>query len=91
MNTYWGDDSWRKSAYAKDMFGLDVKTDNEAVASAFSERLKTVAGFAYVPRPLPMRNSKGAIIYYLFFASANRTGDKIVSDIFRSYNRRGIT
>jgi len=30
-------------------------------------------------------NSLGATIYYPFFASPNKTGDKIVEDIFRKH------
>jgi hypothetical protein len=38
-----------------------------------------------------MRNTRGAVVYYLFFASPNRTGAKIVSDIFNTYRDRGST
>ena len=55
-----------------------------------SKRLKDVAGFKYVPKPLPMRNSIGAIIYYLFFASPNKTGSRIVEHIFGRYRQRGM-
>jgi hypothetical protein len=41
-----------------------------------------------VPEPLPMRNSKGAIVYYLFFASQNDAGAKIVGEIFDKYRER---
>jgi three-Cys-motif partner protein len=58
--------------------------------AAFRDRLKTVAGFKYVPDPMPMRNSKGAVIYYLFFASPNRSGGKIVQDIFNKYRSEGV-
>ncbi len=46
-------------------------------------------GFERVPDPLPMRNSKGAIVYYLFFASQKDTAEHIVLDIFRKYEERG--
>ena len=36
-----------------------------------------------------MRNSKGATIYYLFFASPNRTGSKILTQIFNNYRSWG--
>jgi hypothetical protein len=32
-----------------------------------------------------MRNSTRAVVYYLFFASPNTTGSKIVSEIFERY------
>jgi hypothetical protein len=35
-----------------------------------------------------MRNPKGSVLYYLFFASANKTGAKIVGEIFRKYGSR---
>jgi three-Cys-motif partner protein len=93
MNRFWGDDSWRTAAYRNedDLFGShEEKTSNDDVAKAYQRRLKEVAKFKYVPRPLPMRNSGGAIIYYLFFASPNEKGAKIVEDIFNSYRKRGI-
>jgi len=66
MNAYWGDESWRSVAYEKSL-GLfetmEEKISNRRLAEAFRERLKTVAGFKRVPEPLPMRNSKGSIVY----------------------------
>jgi len=93
MNVFWGDESWREAAYAKErgLFNdVEDKTSNKAIAEAFRDRLKTIAGFGYVPEPLPMRNTKGATIYYLFFASPNKTGGKIVTDIFNAYKDRGL-
>jgi three-Cys-motif partner protein len=90
MNAVWGDDSWRQAAYRKQLglFGpIDEKLTNEAVAEAFRKRLEDVAGFKYVPKPVPMRNSTGAVVYYLYFASPNKTGAKIVGDIFRKYRK----
>ena len=91
MNAYWGDESWRSVAYdtTRNLFGWPVKQDNETIAAAFQERLQAVAGFAYVARPMPMRNSRGAIVYYLFFASQMPVADRIVKDIFKKYQRRG--
>ena len=45
--------------------------------------------FAKVPKPIPMRNSKGAIVYYLFFASKKDAAEQIVIDIFKKYENRG--
>lgn len=93
MNRFWGDDSWRNAAYREeaDLFGShEEKTTNEDVAAAYQHRLRNVAGFKYVPNPIPMRNSSGAIIYYLFFASQNATGGRIVEGIFERYRQRGI-
>jgi three-Cys-motif partner protein len=94
MNAFWGDRSWRNALYAKPDgllpgFDLEEKVGNEDVAAAYGERLRKVAGFAFVPDPMPMRNTRGAIVYYLFFASPNATGAKIVSAIFNKYRNRG--
>jgi hypothetical protein len=32
-----------------------------------------------------MRNKNNAILYYLFFATANRAADKIIRNIFARY------
>lgn len=39
---------------------------------------------------MPMRNSKGAVVYYLYFASPNKTGGKIVTDIFNTHRDKGV-
>jgi len=92
MNEFWGDDSWQQAAYQKQggLFGeVEDKSSNKALAEAFRNRLKDVAGFKFVPEPIPMRNSTGATVYYLFFASPNKTGANIVKDIFDKYRDRG--
>jgi three-Cys-motif partner protein len=69
---------------------MEEKNSNEIVVSAYCERLKKIAGFKYVAEPLPMRNTRGAVVYYLLFASPNATGNKIVEHIFNKYrNYRG--
>lgn len=94
MTRFWGDDSWTEAVYrqAKQMslFGEPEleKQSNEVVAEAFRTRLQEVAGFKYVPEPLPMRNTRGAVVYYLIFASQNATGEKIISHIFKKYRDR---
>lgn len=93
MDKAWGDHSWRDLAYLREpgLFGdIERKVNNETVAEAFRERLNKVAGFKCVPPPLPMRNDKGAVVYYFYFASANETGGRIVGDIFNKYRNRGI-
>ena len=94
MTKFWGDDSWRTSAYTTEqgLFGLmEEKAPNESVVAAYRKRLKEVAGFKYVPEPLPMRNTRGAVVYYLFFASQNSTGNKIAEHIFKKYRNGGAT
>lgn len=92
MTAFWGDDSWKLVAYRTDtsLFEEPEKQSNESIAEAFRARLRKVAGFARVPPPLPMRNSNGATVYYLFFASQKETAEHIVLDIFEKYRNRGL-
>lgn len=94
MDRVWGDHSWAEAVYVErpTLWGDTVgeKTRNEDIAEAFRKRLEDVAGFKYVPKPTPMINIRGAVIYYLFFASPNRTGARIVEDIFDTARRKGI-
>lgn len=87
LTAFWGDESWCEVAYSSEgeLFGDLHKESNEVVAEAFRKRLQDVAGFKFVPPPLPMRNSSRAIVYYLYFASPNKTGDKIVRYIFDKF------
>jgi three-Cys-motif partner protein len=93
MTAFWGDDSWRQAAYITtgNLFGWEEKTENEDVAEAFRQRLKKVAGFSYVPKPIPMRNKKDAVVYYLFFASQKPAAENIVKDIFQKYRSKGVS
>ena len=59
MDAVWGDHSWHEAAYRKTpgLFGeMEEKTTNKVVIDAFRDRLKKVAGFDYVPEPMPMRH-----------------------------------
>jgi len=92
MNAFWGDDSWRQIVYESEqgLFGpIMEKVPNRDDAMAYQKRLRDVAGFKYVPEPVPMCNSKGAIVYYLFFASHNAIGNRIASAIFKKYREQG--
>ncbi len=92
MNNFWGDASWREAAYKQQetLFGpTEEKQPNEVVAAAFRERLQKMAGFKYVPEPAPMRNSIGAIVYYLFFAAQQPAAANIVNDILNRYRQTG--
>lgn len=95
MNRFWGDTSWKLDAYKpskqQSLFPGDEiveKQPNESIVEGFRKRLKTVAGFEFVPAPLPMKNSKGAVVYYLFFASSKPAANTIIGDIFASYRTR---
>lgn len=87
MDDFWGNQSWKRVAYSttKDLFRHPEKEDNETIAEAFRERLQKVAGFSHVPNPMPMRNSKGAVVYYLFFASQKPVAAYIIEKIFRKH------
>ena len=94
MDKVWGNRTWRTEAYIArpTLWGdtIDEKATNEDIAECFRQRLIDVAKFKYVPKPMPMRNEKGSVIYYLFFASPNKTGAGIVEDIFNTYRNRGM-
>jgi three-Cys-motif partner protein len=91
MTKFWGDQSWKRVAYAEDRQGNlftkpdVVKQTNEAIVQAFQQRLKNVAGFAYVADPLPMKNSNNAVVYFLCFASQKPVAQKIIQGIFAKY------
>jgi three-Cys-motif partner protein len=67
------------------LFDLEEKASNDEIAEAYRKRLVDVAGFEFVPQPIPMRNSIGKTIYYLFFASPKEAGAKIARHIFKKY------
>lgn len=94
MNRFCGSEEWQEILYKEDMqmglFGNTYRTkivdSNIKLGDWFRvERLKKAAGFKFVPEPVLMRNSKGGPLFFLFFASHNETGPKIVSDIFSKY------
>ncbi len=96
MTKFWGDESWHTAMFApskqaslpglfEDAAPELEKVDQASFVAAFQQRLRDVAGFKHVPKPVPMRNSKGAVIYYLFFASNNPTGARIAKDIMKKY------
>jgi three-Cys-motif partner protein len=92
MTKFWGDGSWETAAYqtTPGLFEeMQMKASNEEVAEAFRVRLEKSAGFKYVPKPMPMRNTKGAVVYFLFFAAQEKTADKIIKGVFGSYSHRG--
>lgn len=91
MNAAWGDDSWKSAAYSSpqgNFFGDPEKGSNEDVARALQMRLRDVAGFEFVPDPLPMRNSTNSVVYYLYFASHNEAGKDVVEYIFNMFRNR---
>ncbi|MBI4306665.1 MAG: three-Cys-motif partner protein TcmP [Chloroflexi bacterium] len=94
MTRFWGDESWHDAAYNAQQGSLwgdpaSRRGRPEDIVTAYRERLIDIAGFVYVPAPIPMRNSTGAVVYWLFFASQNDTGGRIVSAIFCKHRDRG--
>ena len=87
MTRFWGDESWRQAAYSTqgNLFGFEEKEGNQQVVAAFCKRLKEVAGFKHVSKPLPMKNKNNAVVYYLIFASPKPVALDIVNDIYRPY------
>ena len=90
MNAFWGDEQWKELLYKKrkNLFGevQQIKIDDfKKLASGFEQRLKKVAGFKNVPKPILMRNEKNGPLYYLYFASQKDVANKIVNDIFDKY------
>jgi len=93
LKAVWGDESWFDAAYTKTpgLFKEEtIKASVESLGEAFRKRLHDVAGFRYVPKPVLMRNEKNAPLYYLYFATHNETGAKIVDQIFSKYRRHGL-
>ena len=83
---FWGGKDWVDLMYAKDLFGeLDKIGTNRTLAGAFQERLRTVAGFQFMPEPILMKNTNGGELYYFFFASHQPIAKKIIEDIFNKY------
>ena len=93
MTRFWGDESWRQVAYSTsgNLFGEPEKEPNEVIAEAFRKRLMKTAGFKRVLSPLPMRNTIGSVVYYLFFASQVGVAENIVRDIFAKHAKKGRT
>lgn len=91
MDRFWGDRSWHAAMFSDspqlNFLGDEelIKQGNVDLVRAYCRRLQEFAGFGFVADPLPMRNSKNAIVYYLIFAGPNETGWRIVQDIYRRY------
>lgn len=90
MTAFWGDDSWTEvvhSATGSLFEEYKQKASGSSIVDAYRVRLRTVAGFGHVSEALPMRNTKGGVVYYLLFASQKPVAAKIVRDIFAKYKR----
>ena len=83
MTRFWGDESWREAVYVRDGLFANVatKATDLAFATAFCERLKTVAGFKDTSKPIPMLNTRGATMYYLIFALPHPTAVRAAKSV----------
>jgi len=87
MTFFWGDSSWEKIAYSgPPMFPEydPYKVTNEDIVEAYRRRLREAAGFKVVSKPLPLKNSTGAVIYYLLLASQKDAARKIMNGIIKA-------
>lgn len=98
MNEFWGNERWQELVWGvspqMDLFG-EMKEEKlakttETVVAAYRLRLKENAGFEYVPEPIPMLNTKGGVVYYLFFASPKELGAKIAKDVLNKWRKKGL-
>ena len=95
MDLFWGDHSWYNELFAStgDLFGKDIKYKkaiaNNVLVKSFKKRLKKLAGYKYIPDPVPMKNGSNNTIYFLYFATNNKTAYKIVSHLFNKYKTEG--
>jgi three-Cys-motif partner protein len=96
MNRFCGSLEWQEILYEEDkqmdLFGdtyqIKIVDSNIKLGDWFRvERLIKAAGFKFVPEPVLMRNSKGGPLFFLFFATYNKAGNNIVSDIFNKYRK----
>jgi three-Cys-motif partner protein len=78
MTRFWGDDSWREAVYVKRHGLFDF-------ATAFCERLTNVAGFKGTSKPIPMKNTRGAIMYYLIFALPHDTAIRAAKSVAKYF------
>jgi three-Cys-motif partner protein len=92
LNAYWGDDSWKSIAYEENpqmgFFRGDdiIKRGNDAIISAYRERLVSKAGFKATSQPIPMRNGSNSVVYYLIFATPNApTGERAIQRVARHF------
>jgi len=92
MTSFWGDESWERVVHSAEgsLFNeYPHKAEGDRIVDAYCHRLKTVAKFRYVPRPLlftvPANN---APLYYIVFASNNQTGSRIAEQILAKYRQK---
>lgn len=90
MTAYWGNESWREGAYSNEgmlpLEGVVRKQGSDDIIRAFQERLRIGAGFEYVSKGLPARNSLGNIVYHLLIASHNKAAPKVMRSLEKAFS-----
>jgi three-Cys-motif partner protein len=88
MNEFWGDGSWHDSAYTTSGLlpipGLFRKAPIDSVLEAYRKRL-LASGFKVVGLPIPVRNTRGRIIYHIFLASPNETAKSLITSSVKKF------
>ncbi len=88
-NVVFGTDLWQPVAYSTNtnLFSeeFSTKNDTRAVLKFYRERLKSVAGFQYVPEPIAISNTAGAIMYHLYFGSQKEVANRVASFILKKF------
>ncbi|MCJ7797845.1 MAG: three-Cys-motif partner protein TcmP, partial [Thermoleophilia bacterium] len=88
MTLFWGDESWREVVHSSEGILFPEfrhKASGQQIVDAYCRRLRDMAGFCYVPKPLLITDTANHSLYYIVFASKNATGNRIASDILRQY------
>lgn len=83
MNAYWGDESWLDDLYSLDgMLPMDGLTRRKrepgALIEAFKKRLITIGGYLVVSNGIPMRNTKGNVVYHLLVGSHSAKAAQVI-------------
>lgn len=87
LNEYFGSNEWFDVVYSRsddlvpDAYVMKNRDAGRALADWYQERLTAL--FGYGARPRLVKNPGGSHLYYLLFASPNRTGAKIADDILQ--------
>lgn len=91
-STEWIDQIYQTpTEYQLDLFGNQEPSPSretiraEWLASLYTEQLRSL--FAYVSKPVLMRNSTNSVLYALCLASHNQTAISITNDIFNRHER----
>lgn len=101
MNAFWGTEDWHnvmvKPSDQQNFLGSllgsgentpEVETvDGFEIAKAFQQRLQEAGKFKFVPDPVVMKNRNDGLLYFLFFAGNNATGNRIATHILNAYRK----